>query len=144
MIVTTRKSGLVSQIKIFYGDFRRSKNCIACFTFYGCSGKMLFVHAVLDERMKSDNSNASLVKHALLIKPDKAGSLYNEVTWTDVVKEKLPKQLPNIPVSKPALSKNAKVICLLLIKRVMTWQQIILNLHLLLRVRTILQNFSYL
>ena len=47
-----------------------------------------------------------LVKHALLIKPDKAGSSYNEDTWTDVVKKKLPKQLPNIPVSKAALTKK--------------------------------------
>ena len=48
------------------------------------------------------------MKHALLMKPDKAGSLYNEDTWTEVVKKKLPKQLPNIPVSKAALTKNGQ------------------------------------
>ena len=66
------------------------------------------IHVVLDEKIKSDSSKASQVKHALLIKPDKAGSLYNEDTWTDVVKKKLPKQLPNIPVSKAALTKNGQ------------------------------------
>ena len=48
------------------------------------------------------------MKHVLLIKPDKAGSLYNEDAWTDAVKKKLPKQLPNIPVSKAALTKNCQ------------------------------------
>ena len=66
------------------------------------------VHAVFDKKIKSDNSKAPLVKHALLIKHDKAGSLYNEDTWTDVVKKKLPKQLPNIPVRKAALTKHGQ------------------------------------
>ena len=39
---------------------------------------------------------------------DKAGSLYNEDTWTEVVKKKLPKQLPNILASKAALTKNGQ------------------------------------
>ena len=44
----------------------------------------------------------------VLIKPDEAGSLYNEDTWINVVKKKLHKQLPNIPVSKATLTKNSQ------------------------------------
>ena len=98
------------------------------------------VHAVLDEKIKSDNRKAPLVNHALLIKPDKAGSLYNEDKWTDVVKKKLPKQLPNIPVSKAALTKNSQGYLSFTDQKSRDMQQIILNLHLLLRVRIILQN----
>ena len=55
------------------------------------------------------NNKVSKVKHSLLIKPNTEGSSNDKFTnssWAELVKNKLPPKLNNIPVSKSVLTQN--------------------------------------
>ena len=51
------------------------------------------------------NSHKS-TKHVLLLKSDESNGAYSEQAWSEVVKKKLPKQIPNIPVNQAKLTKQ--------------------------------------
>ena len=69
--------------------------------------------ANIDSEINTIGSTAALnlnshksTKHALLLKSNESDETYSAETWAEIVKEKLPNQISNIPVTQTKLTKQ--------------------------------------